>query len=322
MKTRLTTDPDEAAAYLRRGEVVAFPTETVFGLGADAFNANAVRKIFDAKGRPGDNPLIVHLARIEQLATVAHHTTPAADMLIQHFVPGPLTLILPKHSAISEVVTGGLNTVGVRIPAHPVAQAFLDACDRPVAAPSANRSGRPSPTTWQAVQADLDGRIACILQGSQSEAGLESTVVDCTQDVPVVLRAGIITIEQLRTVLPSLGIAGENDTTLPRSPGTRYRHYAPHARVYLVDHPSEATPAPDAAYLGLDTPAHPAAFGLTCVCDHVEDYAHALFDFFRRCDAANLRVIYCQRVSSIELGHALMDRLQRAASATTDESAP
>ena len=322
MQTRLTTDPQKAAACLRHGATVAFPTETVYGLGADAFNAHAVRSIFEAKGRPADNPLIVHLARIEQLALVAPGTTPAAEALIQHFVPGPLTLILPKSPAVPDVVTGGLDTVGVRIPAHPVAQAFLAACQRPVAAPSANRSGRPSPTTWQAVQADLDGRIGCILQGDQSEVGLESTVVDCTQAVPTVLRAGVITLEQLRAVLPHLRIADGNEETMIRSPGTRYRHYAPHARVRLVDHPSDIQPASEAAYIGLDTPSKPTAFGLISTCHSVEAYAHDLFDFFRRCDAAGLRTVYCQRVAPKGLGHALMDRLHRAASDTTDESAP
>lgn len=322
MQTRLTTDPEEAAAFLRRGAVVAFPTETVYGLGADALDASAVRQIFEAKGRPADNPLIVHLAHLEQLAAVAPRTTPAADTLIRHFVPGPLTLILPKAPAVPDVVTGGLDTVGVRMPAHPVAQAFLAACNRPVAAPSANRSGRPSPTTWQAVQADLDGRIACILQGDQSDAGLESTVVDCTQEVPTVLRAGVITLEQLRAVLPHLRTTDGDDKTIVRSPGTRYRHYAPRARIRLVDHPSEAPPAPDAAYLGLDAPNNPSGFGLSSVCQDVAAYAHTLFDFFRRCDAAGIRMIYCQRVSPAGLGHALMDRLQRAAQAATDESAP
>ncbi|HMB93239.1 MAG TPA: L-threonylcarbamoyladenylate synthase, partial [Rhodothermales bacterium] len=237
-----------------------------------------------------------------------------------YFVPGPLTFILPKDPAIPDVVTGGLDTVGVRIPAHPVAQAFLDACNRPVAAPSANRSGRPSPTTWQAVQADLDGRIGCILQGDQSEVGLESTVVDCTQEVPTVLRTGVITLEQLRDVLPAIRTAEGDDATIIRSPGTRYRHYAPRARICLINHPSDVAPTPDAAYLGLDPPSEPAAFGLTSTCENVADYAHALFAFFRRCDAAGLRLIYCQRVPSNGLGHALMDRLQRAASVPTDES--
>lgn len=318
MQTNLTTDPEAAAAYLRRGEVVAFPTETVYGLGADAFDAAAVHKIFDAKGRPGDNPLIIHLARIDQLDSVATYLSPTAEVLLKHFVPGPLTLILPKHPAVPSVVTGALYTVGVRIPAHPVAQTFLDTCDRPVAAPSANRSGRPSPTTWQAVQTDLDGRIACILQGDQSEAGLESTVVDCTQEMPVVLRAGVISIEELREVLPDVRHAEENDTAIVRSPGTRYRHYAPRARVRLVNLPTEATPSPASAYIGLD--ATPSGFGLTIVCDSLEAYAHALFDFFRRCDILGIRVIYCQRVSPTGLGRALMDRMQRAAAATKDES--
>ncbi|MFQ5569802.1 MAG: L-threonylcarbamoyladenylate synthase [Rhodothermales bacterium] len=312
MHTLLTTSPNEAAALLRAGEVVAFPTETVYGLGADAFNAEAVRHLFEAKGRPTDNPLIVHIAHLDQITRVASEVSPSARKLITSFFPGPLTLILPKTSAVPGVVTGGLDTVGVRMPRHPVAQAFLEACGGPVAAPSANRSGRPSPTTWQAVHADLDGRIACILKGDRSEAGLESTVVDCTAPAPVVLRTGVITVEQLRMLFPEVQTVSQAAHEPARSPGTRYRHYAPRARVQLVTAPEEAVPGPDAAFIGL-APVGPDAFGLSARCATVEHYAYDLFDFFRRCDAAGVRTIFCQRVAPEGLGRALMDRLHRAA---------
>ncbi len=313
MQTLLTDSPQEAAALLRAGEVVAFPTETVYGLGADAFDAEAVRKIFAAKGRPADNPLIVHVARLDQIDLLAEAVSAPARRLIDAFFPGPLTVILKKKPEVPGVVTGGLDTVGVRMPRHPVAQAFLAACGRPVAAPSANRSGRPSPTTWQAAYADLDGRVACILQAERTPAGLESTVVDCTEATPTVLRTGVITLEALRVVLPDVRLAEQGTREGLRSPGTRYRHYAPRARVRLVGHPAEARPGPGAAYIGLETPETPGAFGLHAVCPTVEAYAHELFDFFRRCDAAGLRTIYCQRVAPTGLGRALMDRLQRAA---------
>ncbi|QXD15893.1 threonylcarbamoyl-AMP synthase [Rhodocaloribacter litoris] len=315
METLLTTEPEEAAAFIRRGEVVAFPTETVYGLGADALREDAVRRIFEAKERPADNPLIVHVADRAMLRQVAASVPPMAETLIAHFFPGPLTLILPRAPAVPAVVSGGLPTVGVRMPRHPVAQAFLAACGVPVAAPSANRSGRPSPTTWEAVYADLAGRIPCILRGDRTEVGLESTVVDCTGPVPVVLRAGAVSLERLRAVLPQTRLAGDTAEVLARSPGTRYRHYAPRARVRLIDAPEEAMPAEDAAYIGLVPPPEPRAFGLVRVCADADAYAHALFDFFRRCEAAGLGTIYCQRVAPEGIGLALMDRLHRASRA-------
>ena len=312
VRTLLTSSPQEAAGYLRTGDLVAFPTETVYGLGADAFNPDAVAKIFDAKGRPIDNPLIVHLAHLDQLALLADDLSDDARLLIEHFFPGPLTVIVKKKPEVPDVVTGGLGTVGVRMPRHPVAQAFLEACGVPVAAPSANLSGRPSPTTWKAVYDDLDGRIVCLLQGDRSDAGLESTVVDCTEATPVVLRAGVITLEHLRTVLPAIRSPRPDDPLAARSPGTRYRHYAPRAAIYLVAHPRDVEPHAAAAYIGLDAPATPHAFGMVSPCEDVEAYAHALFNFFRRCDAVGIQRIYCQTVEPTGLGRALMDRLHRA----------
>ena len=312
MQTLLTDNPREAAAILRAGGLVAFPTETVYGLGADAFNADAVARIFAAKGRPDDNPLIVHIAHLDQIERLAAGLSPSARTLIEHGFPGPLTVIVKKKPEVPDIVTGGLSTVGIRMPRHPVAQVFLEACGVPVAAPSANLSGRPSPTTWQAVYDDLNGRIACLLQGDRSEAGLESTVVDCTEAVPGVLRAGVVTVEQLRAVLPVLETLASDAQQAARSPGTRYRHYAPHARIHLVAHPADAVPNAHAAYIGLDAPENPDAFGLTAHGETVEAYAHTLFDFFRRCDAAGLHLIYCQTVPPTGLGRALMDRLRRA----------
>jgi L-threonylcarbamoyladenylate synthase len=314
MKTALTDDPNEAAALVRRGKLVAFPTETVFGLGADALNAEAVRGIFATKERPADNPLIVHLARVNQIESVAARLPPAARRLAKRFMPGPLTLILPRRAEVPDATTAGLSTVGVRVPRHPTASTFLDACNVPVAAPSANVSGRPSPTTWQAVQRDLDGRIAAILHGEPVEVGLESTVVDATGERSVVLRAGAVSLEALREVAPDVQLADDaDDNEAPRSPGTKHRHYAPRAEVRLVDHPDDAATGPGAAFIGLDVPTNKAAFGRVAVCDDVGVYAQRLFRFFRACDAEGLRVVFCQRVPPAGLGRALMDRIRRAA---------
>lgn len=313
LTTRYTQSPHVAAAVVRRGGVVAFPTETVYGLGADAFNPAAVRAIFDAKGRPSDNPLIVHVAAASHVEALARAVPPAARALLDAFAPGPLTVILPKQATVPDVVTAGLDTVGVRIPRHPVALAFLEACQTPVAAPSANRSGRPSPTTWQAVAEDLDGRIPCILQGDRTDAGLESTVVDCTQTPPAVLRPGAISVEALRSALPGVDVVPPSDATAARSPGTRHRHYAPRARVHLVEAPSAALPASDAAYIGMEAPSSSDAFTRVYIAPNVEAYAHALFHFFRTCDAAGCRHLYAQTVPNTGIGRALNDRLRRAA---------
>ncbi len=326
-KTLLTTDPELAADFIRRGEVVAFPTETVYGLGADLFNADAVAAIFAAKDRPADNPLIAHLSSVDQLPLVARSMPLSAVALLAAFAPGPLTVVVPKHPDVPLIASGGLDTIGVRIPRHPVAQALLAACGRPLAAPSANRSGRPSPTTWEAVQADLDGRIPCILQGEPTEHGLESTVIDVTGPIPMVLRSGAITLEQLQTILPATVLSPEvlaaqsaadgtsevEPPAPPRSPGTKYRHYAPRARVVLIDHPSAALDDVSTAYIGLDAPDPGSQFGRLVICDDVEMYARSVFDFFRRSDAAGLALIYCQNVPPVGLGLALMDRLTRAA---------
>ncbi|HZS09014.1 MAG TPA: L-threonylcarbamoyladenylate synthase [Blastocatellia bacterium] len=311
--TVLTESPQQAAHFIREGEVVAFPTETVYGLGANLFDEAAIRKIFASKGRPADNPLIAHVADLSQLRLVARDVTRAAQKFIAAFFPGPLTVLLPKSERVPLLATAGLETVGVRIPRHPVAREFLSACGVPVAAPSANLSGRPSPTTWETVQADLDGRISCILKGDQTEVGLESTVVDCTGVVPVVLRAGAITLERLREVIPETRLSEGGAGELPKSPGLKYRHYAPQAGVVLVAQPHEASPAANAAYIGIGAHPQAASFGRHRACDSVEDYARALFLFFRQCDAAGIGLIYCQAVTEAGLGLALMDRIRRAA---------
>ena len=321
MKTIVTDSPEEAASFIRSGETAAFPTETVYGLGADAFNATAVRKIFEAKGRPADNPLIAHIADIREVDRVADFSSKTARRLAERFFPGPLTLVLPKRTEVPPVVTAGLDTIAVRVPEHEAAQAFLRACACTVAAPSANRSGRPSPTTWQAVLEDFDGRIPCVLRGEPSVVGLESTVIDCTTDIPRVLRAGGVTLEALREVVPDM--QGPQDTTggVPRSPGIRHRHYAPAARVVLVDKVALYRPPQEiAGYIGMEAPGEDAQNDSRWVLAprgtgyHTRSVCTSrLFDFMRRCDAAGVETIYCQTVDPTGIGAAIMDRLQRAA---------
>lgn len=313
MTTTLTTSPSEAADYLRRGGLVAFPTETVYGLGADAFQSASVQRIFDAKERPPDNPLIVHLHTREQIRQVAVTIPSSAQRLLDHFLPGPLTLILPKHPDLPSVVTAGLETVGVRIPDLSLTRSFLADCDTPVPAPSANRSGRPSPTTWEAVQDDLGGEIDCILQGGRTKAGVESTVVDCTTDPVEVLRPGAISVEALRKVLGGVQVGAGDETSRLKSPGTRHRHYSPTAEVRLLDNPAEAQPGRRSAYIGIDPPAQSDTFEAVFVEANLEAYAHDLFHVFRACDRMGIELIYAQTVPSEGLGRALNDRLRRAA---------
>lgn len=316
MNTLFTRDPLVAAAFVRDAQLAAFPTETVYGLGADARNECAVRRIFEAKERPPDNPLIIHLAAGVPLTEVAAEMPEAARLLHERFMPGPLTLIMPRRENITAMVSSGLPTVGVRVPNHPVAQSFLKACGTPVAAPSANRSGRPSPTTWQAVSSDLAGRIACILQGEDAQIGLESTVVDCTVNPPLILRPGAITLEAIHNVIPEVRIDDASNDAAKKSPGMRHRHYAPRARVVVVDSADSSGLAAEssrrAGYIGLQRPQAPEAFALIEICSSLEMYARRLFDFFRRCDEAGIDVIYCQKAPLAGLGRALMDRLGRA----------
>lgn len=227
---------EEAAKLLKEGETVAFPTETVYGLGADATCDKAVDKIFTAKGRPSDNPLIIHIGSKEAVEKIAEDIPPSARALIDQFWPGPLTLVLKKRPGISEKVTAGLETVAVRMPSHPIALELLKTVDLPIAAPSANLSGKPSPTLAKHVWADLDGRISGIVDGGPTGVGVESTVLDCTEETPLILRPGGVTKEQIEDVVgevrvdKALLISGQ----APKSPGMKYTHYAPNAPLYIV----------------------------------------------------------------------------------------
>ncbi len=310
MNTHFTEDPTKAAAHVRDGKLVVFPTETVYGLGANALDQDAVAQIYQAKRRPASNPLIVHIGSLADIPRVVSEVTSLAEKLMEAFFPGALTLILPRHSSLPKIVSGGLDTVAIRMPALPIAREFLESARIPVAAPSANISGRPSATTWQSAAEDLNHRVHCILCGPPATVGLESTVVDCTGTLPMLLRPGAISVETLRTVIP------EFSTDTPkifRSPGMHYHHYTPAAKIQIVTHPREINPGNHTGYIGLESPPSDMQFKKCLIPNHMEEYGHCLFEFFRDCDRSGIIMIYCQKVPDSGLGHALMDRLVRAA---------
>ncbi|MEK4849459.1 L-threonylcarbamoyladenylate synthase [Paenibacillus sp. FSL H7-0756] len=331
----------EAAALLRSGETVAFPTETVYGLGADARNTAAVEAVFAAKGRPSDNPLIVHIARRENLERLVTEVHPVASALIDAFWPGPLTLVLPvRPGVLSPLVTAGLDTVGVRMPDHPVALALLRAADCPVAAPSANRSGRPSPTRAAHVLEDLAGYIGGVLDGGAAGVGLESTVVQVQPDGTVaVLRPGGITAEQLAAVTGTEAAAAEpaaGSSPAPRAPGMKYTHYAPRGALGIVRGSSAQRVAETAAGLlqaaqrageitGLLLfeehralyPADPAACTVSLgSLSSPEEAARFLYAALRRFDEAGATYILAEACPVTGLGAAIMNRLMKAAGDT------
>ncbi len=313
MQTTLTDSVEEAAAILNSGGVVAFPTETVYGLGAGICHSEALLKLFRAKGRPSDNPLIVHIGSIGQVAEVAAEVNVQAERLIESFFPGPLTLVLKKNPSVPYSVTAGLETVGVRCPANPIAREFLRLACCPVAAPSANLSGLPSATSWEAVYEDLAGKIDCLLRGKPSTIGLESTIVDCSGTKPILLRAGAITLEQLREVVPEITtIAVSEAEERPKCPGLKYPHYAPRASIVLCTEVEKIDlKESSAAYIGMSEP--PQGIFLHKVCLTLEEYGRELFGFFRLCDTEGIGVIYCELPSDEGLGRAIRDRLMRAA---------
>ena len=309
----------EAARLLRAGRLVAFPTETVYGLGADATSAAAVESVYVAKGRPADNPCIVHLADARYLGEVAASVPDSARRLADRFWPGPLTLVLPAAALARRAVTRGLDTIAVRVPDHPVAHALLVQVGIPLVAPSANRSGRPSPTRAEHVLTDLGGRIDAVLDGGPCRVGIESTVLDMAHDEPALLRPGAIEVGELEAVLGQRVVVGRR-TALARSPGTRYRHYAPAAALVLLrDQTAVAAVrailaefASDFAVAWLATLTVPPAPGsLARSVDRRAPGAleHALYDDLRALDREGCEVVFVEA----PLGRgAALDRLERA----------
>ena len=308
-----------AAALLRAGDVVALPTETVYGLGADASNPDAVRKIFKLKGRPADHPVIVHILGAEQLDQYARDIPDAARVLARHFWPGPLTLVLPRAAGVPDVVTGGQDTVGLRAPAHPVARALLAAFGGGIAAPSANKFGRISPTLAAHVAADFGNQAPLILDGEATTIGIESTIIDLSGDVPRLLRPGAITATQLEEVLGvSLGTAGAD---APRASGTLPKHYAPKAALRLVKRVEmiealSSNRGRRVAVLALEVNVPRLAQNLVRVVPAVAaQYAHALYANLRALDATGADLILVEQPPQTAAWAAINDRLARAAHA-------
>jgi L-threonylcarbamoyladenylate synthase len=310
LDTIVTADVAEAAELIRQGELVIFPTETVYGLGADALNPRAVRSIFEAKERPADNPLIVHIHSLAQVEELTYNIPAYGWKLMDRFFPGGLTLLLPKRKVIPDITTAGSDKVCLRMPSMSLTQDFLRACGVPVAAPSANLSGKPSPTRWEDCLEDMQGRVAAILQGEDATHGLESTIVDCSGARPVLMRPGSVTLEALREVVPDiLAKPGQN---APVTPGMKYRHYAPKARVVLVSPDGNGiNDFEDVGYIGLNRPEN--LTGYVVKVNDLEEYARRLFAFFRECDRRNLSTIYVEAVAESGIGLALMNRLHKAA---------
>jgi L-threonylcarbamoyladenylate synthase len=327
---RLRADPDgiaRAAEILRSGGLVAFPTETVYGLGANALDPNAVRRIFEAKQRPSWDPIIVHASDLEMLRTLVREWPAHAEALARNYMPGPLTLLLAKRDIIPAECTAGRDKVGVRIPAHPIATALISAAGVPIAAPSANRFGHTSPTSAEHVLGDLDGRIDAILDGGPTTVGVESTVIDVSLTPPVLYRPGGITREMIEIVIGPIVLAQRplSDTPVEalESPGLGIRHYAPRANLLLVHQPEELVAAvanhrgkkiglmlPD----GWDSPAFDGTIKFRWGgIEDVDRLAHGLYEGLRWLDLQGVDVILCPVPRTEGIGLAIFDRLSKAA---------
>ena len=330
----------EGGAILREGGLVAFPTETVYGLGANGLDKEAVQKIYLAKGRPSDNPLIFHIVDVQVLEELVSRVPEAARALMERFWPGPLTIIFPKKACVPDEATGGLATVAVRMPSHPLAQALIAAAGVPVAAPSANRSGRPSPTVAEHVIQDMDGRVEMIIDGGSCEVGVESTVIDLTGGVPLLLRPGGISYEELQEVLGrvqiDVGVADSrpDQDFVPRSPGMKYRHYSPEAELVIVEGESGAVRAKIAELIAdserkvgllatkemvevlrddLRYDPHSIPVKILGSRGDLEAAAAQLFKLLREFDDEKVDLIVAEGLPLEGIGLAVMNRLRKAA---------
>lgn len=322
----------KAAALLQAGQLVAFPTETVYGLGANGLDEQAVKAIFVAKGRPSDNPLILHIDTVDKLTALAASVPPNAAALVERYWPGPLTIVVKRRPIVPDVVTGGLDTVAVRLPSSVVARELIRLAGVPIAAPSANTSGRPSPTTAQAVLTDIAGKIAAVIDAGSCDIGVESTVVDCTTPVPTLLRPGGITYEMLVEVLGEVEIdptlAGAQ--AIPKSPGMKYTHYAPVAPLFLIEaEPTEvnivlkreiaqalAAGKMVGAIVSSELAGSLPPQVITAVYGQRGDtavIAANLYEVLRSFDNTAVEVIYAEGIDEQGLGLAVMNRLRKAA---------
>lgn len=324
---------EEAAEIIRSGGLVAFPTETVYGLGADALNARASERIYEAKGRPSDNPLIVHVAEFKALEQIAEDVPPEAKVLSDAFWPGPLTMIVRKNDRVPRETTGGMDTVAVRMPSHPVALELIRRSGGYIAAPSANTSGRPSPTLAEHVAEDMNGRIPMILDGGPVGIGIESTIIDLTEDIPMVLRPGYITPDMLREVIGEVrmdpGIIAADSDRKPKAPGMKYKHYAPRADMILIDGDEERVVEKINA-LAREAEASGKKAGIIATDETKGRYdrgevvsigarqdedaiARHLYRILRQFDDMEVDVIYSESFATPRIGQAIMNRLLKAA---------
>lgn len=324
---------DKAAKALKNGQLVAFPTETVYGLGADALNPEAVLSIFEAKGRPGDNPLIVHIAQVEMLEVLAADIKPDVKKLAGAFWPGPLTMVLKKASIVPHETTGGLDTVAVRIPDNEIALELIRRSGVPIAAPSANLSGKPSPTLAKHVLDDLNGRIPYIIDGGPCRVGVESTVLDMTAEIPVILRPGGVTQSMIESVIGKVlldkSLFGVQTVDKPKSPGMKYTHYKPKGEVIVVSGDKSAVvnwinrKAACDGNEGIKTAViaareHMQSYDVESVIPYgsisePEDLAASIFRIFRDCDDAGIEKIYVEAIPKTGIGFAVMNRIEKAA---------
>lgn len=323
----------EAGEVLRSGGLVAFPTETVYGLGADALKEEAALKTYAAKGRPSDNPLIVHIADYEELRKIAVNIPGETDILVAHFWPGPLTMIFDKREIVPYGTTGGLDTVAVRMPEDPVARELIRAAGGFVSAPSANTSGRPSPTTAEHVEEDLGGKIDMILDGGAVDIGLESTILDMTVNPPMILRPGAVTAEMLEEVIGEVSVdetlLGDESETAPKAPGMKYRHYAPKAKLVIVegDLREEILAIRQLAYeagrkgckIGIIATDETLPFYKYGIVKNIgtreneKTIARNLYRVLREFDEENVETIYSESFAVQGMGKAIMNRLEKAA---------
>ena len=324
---------EEAGRIIRKGGLVAFPTETVYGLGGDALNPESSKKIYAAKGRPSDNPLIVHIADKKDLYRIVRKVPEKAKKLMEAFWPGPLTMIFYKNELVPQATTGGLDTVAVRMPSDRIAAAFIRAAGGFVAAPSANVSGRPSTTTAAHVEEDLGGRIEMILDGGQAVIGLESTIVDMSVEPPVILRPGAVTKEMMEAVIGPLevdkAIIAPDSGVKPKAPGMKYRHYAPRADLAVVEGSTEAVIAA-INQLAEEAEAEGKRVGIIATDEtkerypkglvlslgarkHEEEIAQHLFEVLRDFDETDVDCIYSEAFDEASIGPAIMNRLLKAA---------
>ena len=333
-KGQLDKDSIEmAGAILKKGGLVAFPTETVYGLGADALNEKAAEKIYAAKGRPSDNPLIVHITHLGALEKITKNVPEETKKIADAYWPGPLTMIFEKTNAVPLETTGGLTSVAVRYPSNKVANALILAGGGFIAAPSANTSGRPSPTKAEHVIEDLGDKIDCIIDGGDAEIGLESTIVDFTEEIPTILRPGYYNKEMLEKVLGTVrvdpGILAEDSHVRPKAPGMRYKHYAPKADLTIIQGEMERV-IPEINRLAAEQEKAGKKVGVICTDETREQYttgdiksiglraedetiAHHLFAILRDFDEDGVEVIYSEAFDTPRMGQAIMNRLLKAA---------